>query len=46
MGRRLFVEAHRALVGELLGDGEAVRVPVATVKSRAKTFWTRQGITG
>lgn len=32
----LFVETHCALVGQLLGDGEAVRVPVATAKKNTK----------
>ena len=36
MSRRLFVEAHCALVGQLLGDGETVSVPVATAKSFEK----------
>ena len=33
----LLVETHGALVSELLRDGEAVRVPVATEKKIRKT---------
>lgn len=38
----LLVEAHRALVGQLLGDGEAVGVPVAAAMKKMKEHTRRE----